>query len=213
MLSKSGGAMSSLSALEFDLAVFDELDAEAAVIRHRNADRKEEANYHSALLIRIDELKIAGQYQNKVERIRAVRDSLLSGMEFRDYTDSEWTSARELESDFQNFVRLKKSPKPGERRAAAAVAAQFNLDDMSLANAAPILAIARRATLHTGRPSLSPPWRSCAAQLDEVRLMIAEGGKLTPVCREIAQRHSAHDPEGKKLARHYRARMALRDFI
>lgn len=186
------------------IAAFDELDIEADLIRLREGPdtttrRLEDASCVAAL-VRIDALKIAGDYEGERARLR-----LRLGLP--EYPQSPPLIANNATDALSNLIALEKSPDARQRERASAFVEATRLDAMSLAEAKPLILPLEKAHKRKGRPKAKPPWRDHAAELDAIRLAVAYGEKPTPAAQSI---HNFDDEKARALRGHWAARQKLR---
>ena len=195
-----------LSYREACIAYLEELDIENQTLQigaPQDALDLKALAAKKAALREIDRLKVSGEYGRERKRLAALDDKPHALRE----QPKDLPDLRPVE----NFVRGCNSPDPEQR--ARFQALKKEIGGKSPAEVWYILACLEPAQRPKGRPGASPPWRHVAAQMEAMRLAVAEGVLPLEAARNEAAKDRRADTENRAryLERLYRQKMALRE--
>jgi hypothetical protein len=152
---------------------------------------------HRAALRRIDRLKVRGTYEAQRARILdRIGEHRIAAPHF----EPDVTAA------VDNMVKGCRSPDEAQRANFETIRAA--IVEKPLAEALPFLMELRPAKRgRTGRPTVSPPWRNFADELDLVRLLRAANVPLAEAARRA---NTGTENRAREIENHFKSRTRLR---
>lgn len=199
-------ATANVTMADFTIAFRDELAIEAeacGVIEFPGANAS-----LAAALRKIDLLKIAGTYE--VER-QAIREMVREdGYDPPSIPAKVPEHVKAIDRGLQNLFAGLRSPDPDQRRKFEALFER--LRNRAPYEAAEILDVLEKAKLPKRKPRVVPPWRNHAAQMDKMRLLVAEGYSIPAAARSVAaaEGRSHEASRARYFERLYRQKIELR---
>lgn len=204
-----------LKSKEYYIAAMDEIEIEKDLTprdkaRHPAALKDPEQEAMRAALQEIDRLKICGDYDK--ERAR-----LWVELGLAQYHSGQ---GLKIPAGFLDFAKHWENLKTGMKSPDVAERDQFNkffetaqLRSKSLPEAQALISILQRAKKKQGRtPKLKPTWLNDTDELDEMRLLHAQGMSIPMAARQVAQKEgrAQQDSRAKRVENFFRKRMKLR---
>lgn len=187
---------------------------------------QDEIREHVEALKKIDRLKISGEYEifrdltikavraanEKAERdFEAANPGWRKQMEAMDRKLAQ--SSGEIDRQLKNLFDGKKSPDPDQAKRFRSMYEAMGLATKTYAEVEDLLPALERAKKPKGRHQLPTPWTNEIEHLDAMRLLVADGARVSQAARERAdgEGRADSDERAKTLARLYRQRADLRN--
>lgn len=202
----------------------DELDIERELLEMMAAGAEASplvlAEYRAALR-RVDQLKLAGSYEDARKEIGAsigdARDAAVEGFIERNPAIAAYLAGDPWAVDNVNHVSNLfaglRSPDPEQRVRFRKMYEEMKIAEKSPSDVKYLLPVLERAKRRKGRPSLRTPWENEQGNMERIRQLVASGKSVLSAAKEIAASAGVAGVEerAKTLAKLYRDKQAVRN--